>query len=235
MSSREDIGRGRLVYTCRCGWIDRNHSSTTTSRPFVGANNLWNQIVNETGRRSRFPGDQNGFRVSYRQDARLLRQNVGVTKHYLVKAGLSRAIKEQVALAIFQEVSMAFEDFQGWGSFISDSSFSVEDLISNLISFYNAVRPNIDYEGLCQPVSVDASYKVWDTYGAVGSHKNRVFRPIYFDCDECPCQGPFPQELQRITPAEKSGDIRGANQYFRDWLESDDWINGMPPIPRGGL
>jgi len=126
---------------------------------------------------------------------------------------------------------MAFEGMQGLGRIIgSDSSFSVEDLVSNLLGFYIAVRPGIDYLSLCQPVSVEASLKVWDTHGAVGSHQNRRFTPGYFECEKCSSRGPFPRELQQIQPIPKSGDTRGANQYFRDWLDMDTWINGRPPM-----
>ncbi len=227
MSSREDVEKGLLVYTCRGGWIDKNHALKTTTRPFVGANNLWSQIVNETGRASRFPGLPDNFKVTYTQDA--TRMRVGVTKSYCVKKGLSLAIKESVALAIFQEVSMEFEAMQGL-AFWSDSSFSVEDLVSNMISFYNAVRPGPDYLALCQPVSKEASLKIWDTKGAVGSHKNKKFEPVYFDCDECLAKGPYPIELQKIVPARKTGSINGANEYFRDWLQMDDWVDGIPPM-----
>lgn len=226
MSTREDVEKGLLVYSCRGGWIDKNHALKTTSRAFVGADNLWKQILNETGRKSKFPG-VDGFQVTYIQDA--TRMRVGVTKNYCIRTGLSLAIKESVALAIFQEVSMKFEAMQGL-AFWSDSSFSVEDLVSNMIGFYKAVRPGPDYVALCQPVSIEASLKIWDTKGAVGSHKNKKFEPVYFDCDECTAKGPYPIELQKITPATKTGSIKTPNEYFRDWLQIDDWIDGMPPM-----
>ena len=226
MSTREDVEKGLLVYSCRGGWIDKNHALKTTTRQFVGANNLWKQIVDETGTKSQFPGE-NGFKVTYIQDATQF--HVGVTKSYCVKYGLSSSIKESVALAIFQEVSMEFESMQGWAVW-SDSSFSVEDLVSNMIGFYRAVRPGPDYVALCQPVSKEASLKIWDTKGAVGSHKNKKFEPVFFDCDECTAKGPFPIELQKITPATKTGSIKGANEYFRDWLDLDNYYGGIPPI-----
>lgn len=231
MSTREDVEKGILVYTCRGGWIDKNHALKTTTRPFVGAKSLWNQILNETGRRSRFP-DVDGFKVTYTQDA--TRFHFGVTNSYCVRTGLPLAAKESVALAIFQEVSLAFESKQGWALW-SDSSFSVEDLVSNMISFYNAVRPGPDYLALCQPVSKEASLKIWDTKGAVGSHKNKKFEPVFFDCEECTAKGPYPIELQKITPAKKTGSVKAADEYFRDWLDLDDWFDGIPPLHPGKI
>ncbi|MEK7725450.1 MAG: DUF4056 domain-containing protein [Acidobacteriota bacterium] len=219
MSSREDIQKGLLVYTCKGGWIDKNHALKTTTRPFIGADNLWKQIINETGSKSKAPGT-NGFKVTYIQDATSL--HLGITKHYCVKSGLPLNIKESVALAIFQEVSMLFEDFQGWGEYFGkDSSFSVEDLVSNLVGFYTVVRPGTDYVALCEPVSKEASLKIWDTFGSVGSHKNKKFEPVYFDCSECTAKGPFPKELQQIVPAIKTDSIDKPYQYFRDWTASD--------------
>lgn len=233
MSSREDIGKGRLVYTCNCGWVDKNHMEDPSTRPFVGVKNLWKQILTETGRNTYFPSNENGFKVTYRQDVKRLGVYIGVTKSYLVKRGIPHNIKESVALTILREVSLEFESFQGWAGPFSDSSFSVEDLISNLIGFYYVVRPNIDYMKLCKPASKDASYKVWDIYGAVGSHKNKVFHPTYFNCDECDSSKRyFPSELNKIHPVTKSSSILKPNEYFRDWFESDDWVNGIPPIKR---
>ena len=231
MSTREDVVKGLLVYSCKGGWIDKNHALKTTTRAFVGADNLWKQILNETGDKSKAPG-VNGFKVTYIQDATKMR--IGVTKNYCVKSGLPLNIRESVALAIFQEVSMEFESLQGWGALISDSSFSVEDLVSNMIGFYKVVRPGPDYVALCQPVSIAASLKIWDTKGAVGTHKNKKFEPVFFDCDECTAKGPYPIELQKITPATKTAtaSLSGATDYFRDWQPAD-YGGALTPPERG--
>ena len=91
-----------------------------------------------------------------------------------------------------------------------DSSFSEEDLVSDLIGFYVAVRPGIDVLALCNPVSKDASLKVWDTYGSVGSNKNHTFTPRFHPCDECRGPTRFPAAFQQIVPAPKG-------PLFRDW------------------
>src|SRR5262249_52361292 len=105
-----------------------------------------------------------------------------------IKYGLGLNEKKAIALAIFQEVSLRFETMQGafpYGIFSSDSSFSQEDLVSNLIGFYRALYPKVDFLALCGPVSKEASKKVWKTGGTVGSTKNRSFTPSLKACEEC--------------------------------------------------
>jgi hypothetical protein len=228
VSNRSDIP-GRLIYTCKCGWVDKGHArSHKVARSFVSADALWDEVKRETGPISKKPGET-GFKVSYRQDmGRSIFGHIittGVTNSYLVQKGLTRHQKESVALAIFMEVSMDFESYQGLFSLATDSSFSVEDLVSDLIGFYTAVRPGKDYLKLCKPVSTAASLKVWDTYGPVGSTKNKTFRPKFFHCDECRHAPPrFPHELLAIKP-EKKGKL------FRDWTGEDEMgpVSGVPP------
>jgi hypothetical protein len=210
MSTRRDVENGRLVYTCNCGWVDTGHADPTSRRPNVGAASLWDQVKNERGGLSRLGG---GFKVTYAQDMRRWGLSAGVTRSYYVRQGLTLERKEAAALAIFMEVSYGFEDLQGSFPYnltsSADSSFSEEDLVSDLIGFYIAVRPGTRYLDLCQRVSVQSSLHVWDTYGSVGSNKNRTFQPVFHPCDDCRGQQ-FPAQLQAIRPAQKGGD-------FRDW------------------
>ncbi|MCS7026604.1 MAG: hypothetical protein NZV14_17545 [Bryobacteraceae bacterium] len=225
MSSRADIDAGRLIYTCHCGWIDKGHANPRrTSRPHVGALALWDQFLKESGERSEF---DDGFQVIYTQDMGKFGFTLGVTRSYFVRRGLSIPERESIALAIFMEVSGAFEDLQGQFPSIvpglgrvADSSYSQEDLISNLLGFYKAVRPGTDYLQLCAPVSVEASKKVWDQYGSVGSIKNKnFFKPITHPCEECKGRSIFPPQLQVIQPAQKEPLKKGAK--FRDWSWRD--------------
>ncbi|WP_437719051.1 hypothetical protein WMF45_23135 [Sorangium sp. So ce448] len=214
MSTREDVERGVLVYTCNCGWLDTGHADSRSRRPHVGAASLWRQITTESGLASRRPG-ASGFKVTYTQDMRWRGLTAAETRIYFVRRGLSPAQKESVALSIFMEVSYAFEEMQGSFPFsltrANDSSFSEEDLVSDLIGFYVAVRPGIRPLDLCRGVSRRASLAVWDTYGSVGSHKNRSFSPVFHPCDECRGPSRFPPTFQQIVPAAK-GDL------FRDWI-----------------
>jgi hypothetical protein len=192
MSTRSDISKTppRLAYSCKCGWLDLGHMDSKSYRAHEGAQSLWDQITKESGRRSvRDPG---GFQVSYQQtNAKkfVITIRGGVYRSYWVKTGLPLHEKKSVALAIFMEVSMGFETMQSNWFYRNiagtDSGFSAEDLVSNLIGFYKATDPSLDIHKICQVVSPDASLKVWDTYGAVGQHKNRTFKPLFFPCAEC--------------------------------------------------
>jgi hypothetical protein len=215
VSTREEVQSGVLVYTCNCGWLDTGHADSHSYRPNVGAQSLWSQMVGETGVASLKLGES-GFKVTYTQDMSKWHVTAAETRSYFVKRGLSTAQREEVALAIFIEVSVGFETMQGsfpWGWISSrskDSSFSEEDLVSDLIGFYVAVRPGIKPVDLCKAVSVEASLVVWDTYGSVGSHKNHTFVPVFHPCDECRGAARFPHVFQEIQPAAKG-------RLFRDW------------------
>lgn len=217
-AKRKAVESGNIVYTCNCGWIDMTHAKDETQRPYVGAKSLWKQIKDETGRKS-FNGD--GYLVIYGQDAKVTDKpvfginKIGAGSPYFVKYGLTLAQKKSVALAIFQEISRQFEAMQGL-KFWSDSSFSQEDLVSNLIGFYSAVQgvPIERYIELCKPVSVKASLGVFDNSGSPGATKNRTFEPIFHECSECATKGPFPSVFKTIQPA-----VKGVQ--FRDWLIKD--------------
>jgi len=57
------------------------------------------------------------------------------------------------------DVSGEFEAFQNNWLFrkFTNSGYSAEDLVSDLIGFYRAVEPNIDYIQLCEPVSKETA------------------------------------------------------------------------------
>jgi hypothetical protein len=243
-SANLNLDRG-LIYTCKCGWIDLGHVYPSNSRPTIGAENLWRQLVQEARtyvhpcellekmpkpvspmhfinssvfcaltKTELLPGGAKGFVVRYRQDAKRYHIRAGVEKKYIVKFGLTTQEKKRVALAIMKEVSLSFEDLQQAFSLISSSGYSQEDLVSNLISFYIGTGEYTQEQALklCHPVSQRAAYKIWDTEGPVGSHKNYSWQPQYAastyrestnQCiDECALvKKEFPKEFQKIIPA----------------------------------
>lgn len=224
MSTRRDIidggmactARSGLIYTCKAGWIDLGHARADGVRQ-----ELWTPISNETGARSK---DGKGFWVRYAQRMSKSILTAGASREYYLELGLTQSQRESVAWSIFKEVSFGFEALQssfrfGW---LTDSGFSCEDLVSNLLGFYRAVRPHVDYITLLKPVSRTAALKVWDNHGAVGARKNEEFSPRVFPCDECgdtirgPARLQLPCELQMIAPATKG-------ECFRDWDHFRDW------------
>lgn len=220
MSRFEDIDNDRLIYTCNCGWVDLGHSNPKkTRRPHIGAITLWEDIQKESGTRSEY---DSGFEVVYTQDMRKAGFSASETGHYFLRSNLDLNKKKSIALAIFQEISMKFETMQGsfpYKIFSSDSSFSQEDLVSNLIGFYTAVYPGVDFLKMCEPVSKAASKDVWKKFGSVGSEKNRTFEPSFKMCDDCKGKPTFPAKLQEIKAATKDeeSDPPTKGVDFRNW------------------
>lgn len=193
-----------LAYTCNCGWIDAGHARPT------GARKLWQQFINESEKFTQ--NGKEGFKVNAFETG--IKWGMTIQKHsqdFFVLLRLSDAEKEQVALSIFQEVSLGFETLQSTGfvggivEWWSKSSFSAEDLVSNIVGFYRAVRgETYDWRSWCKPVSKEASLKVWDNYGATGDRKNVDFLPTHHPCDECAeTARSFPSQYQLIKPIEK--------------------------------
>jgi hypothetical protein len=188
MSKRSDIidatdvyskdGRIRkygLLYTERCGWVDLGHSSPES------ASGLWSQISAKTVSHAWLAGKPQ-VQIDYHQSMRSGGIGVGIRHVYLVHKALSVEEQRSIALAIFMNVSIAFEGMQSSWMFRwrTDSGFSAEDLVSNLIGFYRALHPQVDYIAACRPVSRQQAEAIWDTYGAVGKLKNQQFAPLLF-------------------------------------------------------
>lgn len=236
MSVKSDIPE-RLIYTCNCGWVDKSHADPVSKRPFFGAISLWTQILKETGKKSKL---QPGTSVIYAQDASKLGITVAAKKEYFIASGLTVKQKEAIALAIFQDVSRAFEGKQaappiGW---FSNSGFSSEDLVSNLLGFYSAVR-GFQWEKECQPTTKSVSEAMWDKFGSVGDTKNFSFTPILYPCTWCEASGPlvppaqvsgvFPAALTEIVPAKMNPLFRywtvgpsGVGRSFDEYLDLDE-------------
>lgn len=223
MSVRSDIepvkGQRRLSYTRRCGRVDWGHA-----RP-KAALSLKSQMFAEQGSdpvtRSadlNLEGEP-AFSLTFGEMMQTsvlgfpLRRS---TDHlWIVKKGLSHAVREQVALGIFLAGSYEFEALQSSIPYVwrTDSGFSVEDLVSDLIGFYIAFR-DISMERMrviCGEVSVQESYRIWDTYTphGIGSVKNRTAKPILFPTKEgvrSAADTSFPHELATIRPAPEGVD-----------------------------
>ena len=166
-------------------------------------------------------GVSTGFKVIHTQDMRRrilgLKLSSGITREYIVRHNLTRVEKMAVALAIFMQVSLEFEEHQEFfPKYITNSGFSQEDLVSNLIGFHIAVGTTTKSQviALAKPVSKDTALAIWDRNGSVGSNKNRGFKPMYSPdtsmetktacIDECGGLAPrAPTFLGQILPATK--------------------------------
>lgn len=232
MTTRTDIGDYagpnasspvRLVYTRKCGWIDLGHANPK-GQGYIGASALWKQIQAKTTVDPSRSHSKDVVEVFYTQVMLkgwlkklpaetqsvlpLAGWPVGRTHAFHVRRYLSsEAEQKSIALAIFLDVSIAFESLQSnwFYKMLTDSGFSAEDLVSNLIGFYRAVQPGVDYVGLCEPVSKDQALAIWDKYGPVGGRKNQSTRPILFpdgaSNNDAPAQAVLPSFLNVIRPA----------------------------------
>jgi hypothetical protein len=173
-------------------------------------------------------------------------------RSYFVKDSCTQTLDQQkaIALAIFQETQEGFErKLQGnwwyreaalWGVPGLDdavsSSFSEEDLPSDWIAFYMAVKgyDRGKIEDLCGAVSVDESRAVYKRlYGKNGNlgndiiGRNREWKPVNHNwaapscCDSGEMYLEWPDgpdgSLNDITPLPKG-------TCWRDWTRWDDWL-----------
>jgi hypothetical protein len=212
-------GWRRLSYTCRCGWVDWGHASPGS------ATELKLQVDTE---QSNWPGlgqmsvrldGSPAYIINYGQGMGIKPVMVTAYRHWVVKKGLTAAQRRSVSLGIFLSASFEFETLQGsfpYSIVSGASSFSVEDLISNLIGFYGVYNSIYGPPGqrlydarmrqLCGEVTVKESYRIWDTHlpGGLSTLRHRGLQPLKFPCPECDEKNTdtsFPVRLSGIQPA----------------------------------
>lgn len=189
MSKREDIiepemaGRARrgLVYSEILGWIDLGHAQ---GRDII---NLLEEM-----RRGEISTDPY-YDLVYAQSMNMSGFCVGNSIRWKVKKGRSLHERHSIALAMMMQISLQFEGLQVSAPYnwFTDSGFSAEDLVSNLLGFYRVVRP-MNYFPHLKLISKAKALERWDYYGAVGVYKNKLFRPLLF---------PEPTVNKVVTPS----------------------------------
>ena len=136
-------------------------------------------------------------------------------RHWIVRRGLSRGARENAALGIFLSASFDLEGAQASFPFswATNSGFSAEDLVSNLIGFYSAYRgySQEQQRTICGEVSIAESQRLWDAHlpNGLGAIKNRSLRPVLFPTRESvhgPADTSFPSEFTSIKPSPSGGD-----------------------------
>ncbi|NEN24156.1 RHS repeat-associated core domain-containing protein [Cryomorpha ignava] len=214
----------KLSFTANYGWVDNSHAFTDTERnePNIGVGELWRQLKNEPSSDQIHRGY---YSVNYKQDIVVGDFSIGIERQYLVKEGLNLDERKSVALAIFQDVSMAFESFQAVGALVGrgDSSFSPEDLPSNMLSFYRTIEgmERSEVEAMTKPVSPEQAIDVYRSYPGTftdSQYKNRSFNPRYFDTPYTSSNFGVPDRLNTIKPASISStrDFGKANLILLD-------------------
>ncbi|MBW7981089.1 hypothetical protein [Enterobacillus tribolii] len=204
MSKRSEIidgskaagSRSGLIYTKVLGWVDLGHAQGTDIRNILG------QI--ERGERS----GKERYDVTYSQSMsdpfRIMKMGKFIT--WRIKRGRSQYERKSIALGMMMSLARKFEGLQASFpvSLVTDSGFSGEDLVSDLLGFYRVVSIQNPF-GILRPVSKEEALKIWDFYGKVGDWKNETFLPILFPDPEKfpnakPRKGMLPNFMQTIRP-----------------------------------
>ncbi|WP_414147577.1 hypothetical protein ACMGGR_18690 [Erwinia sp. BNK-24-b] len=189
MSKRSNILDGRqshlkygLIYTEVLGWIDLGHAQGTDIKALL---------------RKFDDGESSGqerYDVSYSQSmvdpSYIIKTGKFIT--WRIRKGRSYSERQSIALAMMMVLARNFEGFQASFPFnmVTDSGFSGEDLVSDLLGFYRAISSKNLFPAL-RPVSKEEALRRWDRYGPIGSFKNDSFLPLLF---------PDPQKYPNARP-----------------------------------
>lgn len=214
MSKRSEIIDGKnaaaqkkgLVYTEVLGWIDLGHAQGNDIR------NLLSMIKR---------GEASGkdfYDIRYSQGMTGLWGQLRSGKMMTLQIRRGRTDWEQKSIALMMMMTIArkFEAFQAAfpNNMVTDSGFSGEDLVSDLLGFYRVVSINNPFH-LIRPVSKSEALKRWDYYGKIGSWKNDTFQPLLFPIPDeksnsKPYLGQLPTFMKQVFPYNNfsSGDVR---------------------------
>lgn len=214
MIKRKDIIDGReygspygLIYTEVLGWIDLGHAQGTDIRKLL--RNI------DTGESS----EGECYKVAYSQSmidpTRTMKMGKFIT--WRIKRGRSYFERKSVALAMMMSLARKFAALQSSFpvSLTTDSGFSGEDLVSDLLGFYRVVSVQNPFDML-RPVSKAEALKRWDYYGRIGSWKNETFNPLLF---------PDPDKYPNARP--RKGELPNFMKTVRPW---NDFHSGIVSI-----
>lgn len=187
----------RYSFSTRCGWIDWSHAGTGMTSQLI-------QTIQNASDAMRASGDTTPQPVT----TPAMESHGGpfllssVTPSFHIKRPLSADEVLSVALRVFMLQSLAFENLQQWTDAIGKSSFSAEDLPSNIISFYRAARnfSRDDITTICDVMDADSSLAEFETNEP--TERNRTFRPLA----SSQTTG-WPGDLSSISPADIDGPL----------------------------
>ncbi|MHA1163740.1 hypothetical protein [Enterobacter ludwigii] len=206
MSTRSDIIDGQqshlkygLIYTEVLGWIDLGHAQGTDIR------NLLRRI--DAGESSGMQYYDVAYSQSMVDPTRSMK--MGKFIRWRIKRGRSYQERKSIALAMMMTLARKFEGLQSSFpvSLTTDSGFSGEDLVSDLLGFYRVVSVQNPFDML-RPVSKEEALKRWDYYGKIGAWKNDTFRPLLF---------PDPERFPNARP--QKGDLPNFMKTVRPWSD----------------
>ncbi|ELE9707456.1 hypothetical protein RM392_004702 [Enterobacter cloacae] len=214
MSKRQEIIDGReygspygLIYTEVLGWVDLGHAQGTDIRKL-----LRNIDIGESS-------GSEYYEVVYSQSmidpTRTMKMGKFIS--WRIKRGRTYSERKSIALAMMMSLARKFEGLQSSFplSLTTDSGFSGEDLVSDLLGFHRVVSIQNPFD-LIRPVSKADALKRWDYYGKIGSWKNETFIPILF---------PDPDKFPNARP--RKGELPNFMKTVRPW---NDFHSGIVSI-----
>ena len=138
-----DIGK-KVIYSCNCGWIDFSHAGSGLAK------NVFDLLHQEKIQKWPTNGKDNIFAISPKTDA----WGVGdVSITVVVRRNIDRMTRESVALGIYRALEEHMEEKQGESWIAKSSYYSFEDLTSDEIGYYLALRYNerLNYKTAIDP------------------------------------------------------------------------------------
>jgi Domain of unknown function (DUF4157) len=204
--TRGGIPEGRYSFSSNCGWIDWSHADPSLVNTLITrVRNASNALQSLGSSPTSATGDlSTPTMTSSVPHVGLVLSNASMSVRLLRSLSADEIIA--VALSLFKKLSVIFETQQQWTDLIGNSSFSQEDLPSNLIGFYRAARgySKSDIGRFCGELSVDASLTEYDRDHDF--ERNRSFTPVGIS-------GTWPAELSTINDSHSSAlyDIRSVS------------------------
>lgn len=198
-----------LIYTEVLGWIDMGHARGTDVRDLLAK------------MRQGESSGQEYYDVDYAQGMtapfRMVRSGKVMT--WRIRRGRPFWEQKSIALAMMMTMARKFECFQAQfpNNLVTDSGFSGEDLVSDLLGFYRVVSVQNPFNML-RPITKAEALKRWDHYGKIGSCKNETFQPLLFpDPNKYPNARPY----KGILPP-----------FMRTIVPYNDFLSGSVILPR---
>ncbi|HAT1513686.1 TPA: hypothetical protein I8W54_002000 [Morganella morganii] len=216
MSKRDDIIDGKnygrkygLIYTEVLGWIDLGHAQGNDIR----------ELLRKIDAAESTTSEKSTYDIHYSQSmvdpTRTMKMGKFVT--WRIKRGRSYEERKSIALGMMMSVASKFEALQSsfFVSMVTDSGFSGEDLVSDLLGFYRVVT-NLDLFPMLKPVSKESAIRRWNYYGEIGKWKNETFVPLL-----------FPDPAERVNPQPVKGTFPNVMQTVKPW---SDFTSGIVSI-----
>lgn len=185
----DEIKKGYYGYSRNYGWIDFGHAGLLGGPQNL--KKLYKQI------KSAKKGDVVTYSLSTGMSSPFLKvyAELGNTRAKILSEQLSDEQAQSMTLSILKITSIEFEQKQIITDWLKKSSFSEEDLPSNIINFYVEVMGKI-YQ-VCDVFTPEVSCWIYHRYDF---QKNKSFDPVL----KFP-GGTIPQELNVVKEIDKEG------------------------------